>query len=43
MGLQELLSEIENTEIVVPEFQREYVWNYCRRGTPSYWEFLVKH
>jgi uncharacterized protein with ParB-like and HNH nuclease domain len=27
MELQSLLTEIENREIVVPEFQREYVWN----------------
>lgn len=27
MELQSLLTEIENKKIVVPEFQREYVWD----------------
>jgi uncharacterized protein with ParB-like and HNH nuclease domain len=30
MKIEELISSIEREEIVVPEFQREFVWNRSR-------------
>ena len=32
MKIEELISSIEREEIVVPEFQREFVWNDLEQG-----------